>query len=332
MSKNISLSALDLSIVAAGGNHKTAIERTVDIAQYIEDIGYQRIWLAEHHNMEYIASSATSILIGHVAQATKNIRVGSGGIMLPNHSPLAIAEQFGTLGTLYPNRIDLGLGRAPGTDGKTALALRGENYRNFYDFEANILQLQSYFENNSTITPVRAFPGEGVDIPIYILGSSTDSAHLSAKLGLPYAFAGHFAPQQLKQAATIYRQEFRPSKYLQEPHFMVCVNAVLSDSDAHSAFLSTSLFQTFIGVITNQRKPLQPPVQSMEGLWNDEIKYMVESMLACTFIGTKESIVPSLKNFIEVLQVDELIINSTLFSNEDRKKSYLLMKESVESL
>ncbi len=326
------LSALDLALVPSGGNYKTAIDRTVEIAQYLEQTGYKRIWVAEHHNMPFVASSSTAILIAHIANHTQSIRVGSGGIMLPNHSTLSVAEAFGTLEALFPNRIDLGLGRAPGTDTRTAMALRGENYRQFYDFEAHILDLDSYFKNDSAITPVRAFPGEGANMPLYILGSSTDSAHLAAKLGLPYAFAAHFAPRMLPEAAEIYRREFQPSDVLTEPYFMVCVNAIIADSEEEAAYLSTTLFQTFIGVVTNTRKPLQPPVKSMDGLWNEEIKQVLQNMLGASFIGSKESVTPSLKGFVENLQIDELIVSAALYDMEDRRKSYRLMKEIGDSL
>ena len=330
---SISISALDLALVPQGGDFKTAINRTVAIAQYLESIGYKRFWMAEHHNMPFVASSATSVLITYVADNTKSIRVGSGGIMLPNHSTLSVAEAFGTLESIFPNRIDLGLGRAPGTDGRTALALRGENYHNFYDFETHIEDLQSYFKNTSNITPVRAFPGEGASVPLYILGSSTDSAHLAARLGMPYAFAAHFAPQQLQQAAAIYRQEFQPSSHLQVPYFMVCVNAVLADSTAQATYLATTLYQTFIGVVTNNRKPVQPPVENMDDLWNEEIKhYLLQNMLSASFIGTKDTILQPVKDFISTLQVNELIISSALYDMEDRKTSYKLMKEVIDEI
>src|SRR5690606_4996733 len=226
MAKQLKLSALDLSVVIDGGNAASAIARTVEVARLVEQLGFERIWLAEHHNMEYIASSATSILIGHVADKTERIRVGSGGIMLPNHAPLAIAEQFGTLETLYPGRIDLGLGRAPGTDQLTAMALRRNNLNTAYNFPSDVKELQLYFGHDNTDGRVRAFPGEGLEIPIWILGSSTDSAYLAAEMGLPYAFAAHFAPAQFRTAISIYRQHFKPSAQLSEPYVLACVNVI----------------------------------------------------------------------------------------------------------
>ncbi|GAB3019112.1 LLM class flavin-dependent oxidoreductase [Niabella terrae] len=326
----IPVSALDLALVPEGGNYKTAIDRAVAIAQFLEATGYRRIWLAEHHNMPHIASSATTLLIGHIAQQTRSIRVGSGGIMLPNHSTLSVAEHFGTLEAMFPGRIDLGLGRAPGTDNRTALALRGENYRFDYDFEGHILQLRSYLENDSNITPVRAFPGEGADIPFYILGSSTDSAHLAAKLGLPYAFAAHFAPRMLEEAAAIYRAEFQASSYLSQPYFMVCVNTIIAATDEQAQYLSTSLYQTFIGVLTNNRKALQPPVESMEGLWNEEIRYHLNNMLSASFIGSPTTVAPALKGFIDRLQIDEIIASAALYDMEDRKNAYRMLKEILD--
>lgn len=220
MSKKVKLSALDLSVVIQGSDAAGAIARTVEAAGHIEELGYERIWLAEHHNMENIASSATAVLIGHVAGHTDHIRVGSGGVMLPNHAPLTIAETFGTLETLYPGRIDLGLGRAPGTDQSTAAALRRNNIHTTYQFPKDIQELQLYFSNDNSDGRVRAFPGEGLDIPIWILGSSTDSAYLAAEMGLPYAFAAHFAPRQFETAVQLYREHFKPSAQLSKPYVL----------------------------------------------------------------------------------------------------------------
>src|SRR5690606_571144 len=261
--EKIKLSALDLATVCKGQSAQQAVGRSVEGAQYNEQLGYERSWLAEHHNMEHIASSATAVLIGHIAEKTNRIRVGSGGIMLPNQAPLVVAEQFGTLETLYPGRIDLGLGRAPGTDQVTAMALRRNNLNTAFYFKDDVLALQQYFENDNPMEKVRAFPGEGLDIPIYILGSSTDSAHLAAELGLPYSFAAHFAPAMLAQASEIYRAEFKPSKYLQEPYFMTCINIVGAETTEEADFLSTSLFNMFAGILTNHRRPLSPPTEQV---------------------------------------------------------------------
>lgn len=324
---NIKLSALDLSLIIEGGNAATAFERTVAAAQHIEKLGYERIWLAEHHNMEYVASSATSVLIGHVAGKTQRIRVGSGGIMLPNHAPLAIAEQFGTLETLYPGRVDLGLGRAPGTDQATAMALRRNNFNTAYHFPTDVQELQTYFGEDRTDARVRAFPGEGLAIPIWILGSSTDSAYLAAQLGLPYAFAAHFAPAQFRRAIAIYRTHFKPSAQLQNPYVMACVNVFAADTDEEAHILATSMYRMFLGIVTNSRKPLLPPVPSMDPYWNEELKAAVEQMTACTFIGSRQTLRKQLTEFIEETAIDELMTTGNMYDQEARLKSYQLLSE-----
>lgn len=327
MKQEIKLSALDLSVVTAGGNFSNAIQRTIDVARHIEQLGFERFWMAEHHNMQYIASSATAVLIGHVAGNTSTLRIGSGGIMLPNHAPLAVAEQFGTLETLYPNRIDLGLGRAPGTDQATAMALR-KNYANqHYDFGQNITELKGYFQNTDIRARVRAFPGEGSNIPIWILGSSTDSAYLAAALGLPYAFAAHFAPAMLMSAINIYRQNFRPSDQLDKPYVMPCVNVIAADTDIEANKLATSVYQMFLGIITGERKPLQPPVDSMDGLWDLQAQAAVAQMTQCTFIGNKATLKQKLSAFLEATQADELMVNSNIYDIEARLRSFSILKE-----
>lgn len=325
----IPLSVLDLAVVTEGGNIGTAIERTVQLAQHAEEEGYKRLWLAEHHNMANIASSATAVLIGHVAGKTKNIRLGSGGIMLPNHSPLAVAEQFGTLDTIYPGRIDLGLGRAPGTDQATAMALRRNFADGQYDFGKNIQELQYYFGNTNENMRVRAFPGEGANVPIWILGSSTDSAYLAAEMGLPYAFAAHFAPAQFHIAAKIYKQHFKPSAYLEKAHMMACVNMVGADTDAEAHYLATSIYQMFLGIITNQRKALQPPVKNMDELWDGQSRAAVAQMTSCTFIGNQHTLRSKLNAFIDETQIDELMVTSNVFDMEARMKSFSVLKEAL---
>ena len=324
--KLLQLSILDLAIIIEGGNATTAIKRTVEAAQHVEKLGFKRIWLAEHHNMENIASSATSVLIGHVAEKTKKIRVGSGGIMLPNHSPLAIAEQFGTLESMYPGRIDLGLGRAPGTDQLTATALRRSNDA-VYNFPKEIQQLQTYFSTQNQQSRVRAFPGEGADIPIWILGSSTDSAYLAAEMGLPYAFAAHFAPAQFRTAINIYRRHFKPSPQQQQPYVMACVNVIAADTDKEAGFLATSLFRMFTGIVTNMRKPMQPPVESMEPYWNEEIKTLLSQMLSCTFIGGRKKLHQELMAFVEETQIDELMTTTNMYDAKARLYSLDILQE-----
>lgn len=328
----IKLSALDLATVCKGQSALQAIDKSVEGAQYIENLGYERIWFAEHHNMEHIASSATSVLIGHVAGKTKHIRVGSGGIMLPNHSPLVIAEQFGTLETLYPGRIDLGLGRAPGTDQVTAMALRRNNINTAFYFKDDVLALQQYFENDNPSEKVRAFPGEGLNIPIYILGSSTDSAHLAASLGLPYAFAAHFAPAMLRQAAEIYRKEFQPSAYRKEPYFITCVNIVGGETKEEADFLATSLFNMFAGILTNHRRPLSPPTEQVIYHGIQEIENAVHNMTSCTFTGDRETIAADIGDFVDSYQVDEIMTTNYIYDNQKRLDSFRIVSEALASL
>ncbi|WP_118975034.1 LLM class flavin-dependent oxidoreductase [Taibaiella koreensis] len=329
--EKITLSALDLAVVREGGNAAEAIARTVALAQHIEALQYKRIWLAEHHNMANIASSATAVLIGHVAGHTTTLRVGSGGIMLPNHSPLVIAEQFGTLEILYPKRIDLGLGRAPGTDQVTAAALRRNYADGAYNFGRSIEELQQYLGNTSEHARVRAFPGEGTDIPIWVLGSSTDSAFLAAEMGLPYAFAAHFAPAQFRHAVDIYKKNFSPSPYLQQPYMMACVNVIGADTNAEAAYQATSMYRMFLGIITNQRKGLQPPVETMDGLWGLQERAAVAQMTACTFIGNRETLREKLLPFIEETGIDELMVTSNIYDTEKRLHSYAVLKEAMEA-
>lgn len=328
--EKIKLSALDLATVCKGQSAQQAIGRSVEGAQYIEQLGYERIWLAEHHNMEHIASSATAVLIGHIAEKTNRIRVGSGGIMLPNHAPLVVAEQFGTLETLYPGRIDLGLGRAPGTDQVTAMALRRNNLNTAFYFKDDVLALQQYFENDNPMEKVRAFPGEGLDIPIYILGSSTDSAHLAAELGLPYSFAAHFAPAMLAQASEIYRAEFKPSKYLQEPYFMTCINIVGAETTEEADFLSTSLFNMFAGILTNHRRPLSPPTEQVIYHGIPEIERAVYQMTSCTFTGDRETIAQQVRDFATRYQVNEVMTTNYIYDNQKRLESFRIIREAFD--
>lgn len=323
----IPLSILDLAIVTEGSNPKEAIERSRDLAQKAEKLGYHRFWMAEHHNMENIASSATSVLLGHIAEATEKIRVGSGGIMLPNHSPLIIAEQFGTLATIYPDRVDLGLGRAPGTDQLTASAIHPDRMQQVQSFPQNVRQLQKYLSSDNSESKVRAFPGEGTEVPIWLLGSSTDSAFLTAELGLPYAFASHFAPQQLIPALRIYRDRFNPSDQLEKPYFMPVVNVIASETDEQAEFLSTSMFQMFMGVVTGDRSPMKPPVDSMDGIWNENTKYAVKQMLAYSFIGSADSVKCDIEKFVEQTEADELMVSTYIYDHEQRLRSYELLAD-----
>lgn len=327
--KKFPLSVLELAFIRQGGDARFAIEGTVAVARHAESLGFTRIWMAEHHNMEHIASSATTVLIGHVAGQTQHIRVGSGGIMLPNHAPLVVAEQFGTLETLYPGRIDLGLGRAPGTDQLTAMALRRNNMATSHYFADDVRDLQSYFSADNASAKVHAFPGEGLHIPIWILGSSTDSAHLAAQMGLPYAFAAHFAPAQFRAAIDIYRREFRPSAQLNSPYTMACVNVIAADTDEEAELQSSSLLRMFLGIVTNERRPLQPPAPLPPAILISEVYNAVQSMTACTFTGNQESLGPKLSAFIRQSGVDELMVSSPIYDLQAKLKSFSILREVV---
>ncbi len=328
--RNIPISVLELAIVTENSNASVAINNTVKVARHAESLGYKRIWLAEHHNMEHIASSATAVLIGHVAGLTEGrIRVGSGGIMLPNHSPLVIAEQFGTLASIYPGRIDLGLGRAPGTDQLTASALRRNNPLLQYDFQTDILQLQAYFSVANKGAKVRAFPGEGLEVPLWILGSSTDSAYLAAQLGLPYAFAAHFAPQQFKTAINIYRKNFRPSEYLSAPYVQSCINVMAAETDEEAEFLATSLYRLFMGIVTNTRSPLQAPAPLPAIFNTPQLQQALHSMTAYTFTGSKQTLQEKLSAFIDETGIDELMIASHIYDIDAKLQSFSIVAEAL---
>lgn len=330
--KNFEISVLDLAPVKQGKSIYDTFQDSLSLANFAESLDYKRFWLAEHHNMESIASSATSVLIGFIANGTQKIRVGSGGIMLPNHSSLVIAEQFGTLESLFPGRIDLGLGRAPGTDGLTAKAL-GRNPMTINEqFPRQILELQTYFSKENADALVRAIPGEGLNIPLYILGSSTDSAWLAAELGLPYAFAGHFAPEQMELAFNIYREHFEPSKYLEKPYIIACVNGIAAETSEEAHFLSTTLFQAFINIIRNDRKPFPAPVKEMNEIWSPMEKSMVLQKLKFSFIGSEPEIAAQLNSFQERYRVDELMINSHIYDHQKRLDSYAIIQRAVKSL
>ncbi|WP_035671584.1 LLM class flavin-dependent oxidoreductase [Flavobacterium sp. 83] len=332
MSKNIPVSLLELAIITQDSNASETLQKTAVLAQLADGLGYNRFWLAEHHNMAHVASTATVVLIGYIASQTQNIRVGSGGIMLPNHAPLIIAEQFGTLEILYPNRIDLGLGRAPGTDSLTAQAIRKDFFEQSQRFPQNVAALQEFFSEDNATANVRAFPAEGTKVPIWILGSSMDSASLAAAKGLPYAFAGHFAPKQMHQAFEFYRDNFQPSEYLDQPKTMACVNAIAADTDEEAQILSTSLTQMFLNLIRNDRKPLQPPLDSMDGIMSEQEHFHVNQMTACSFVGSKEKLIAELQQFIDYTRIDELMITSPIFNHQDKLKSIRIMKEVIDSM
>ncbi|HSW05651.1 LLM class flavin-dependent oxidoreductase [Aquabacterium sp.] len=324
----IPLSILDLAPIVEGSDAAQALRNTLDLAQHAEAWGYRRYWLAEHHNMDGVACSATAVLVGHVAGGTKTIRVGSGGVMLPNHAPLVIAEQFGTLATLYPGRIDLGLGRAPGTDQMTARALRRHLASEQEDaFPQDVLELQAYLGPSASAQAVRAIPGSGTQVPIWLLGSSLYSAQLAAYLGLPFAFASHFAPDQLLQALDVYRSAYRPSADWPKPHAMVGVNVIAADTDDEAARLFTSLQQRFLGMQRGQRGPLPLPIDPavMDTLWNEREKAGVQRMLAATAVGSPDSVRAQLGAIIDRTRADELIVAGAVHAHPARLRSYELL-------
>jgi luciferase family oxidoreductase group 1 len=330
--KQTLFSVLDLAPVKVNSNIAESFRNTLDLAQHVERLGYTRFWLAEHHNMSGIASAATAVLIGYVAGGTKTLRVGSGGVMLPNHAPLVIAEQFGTLETLYPGRIDLGLGRAPGTDGLTVRALRRDPAWNGDEFPSLVQELLAYLGPVSPGQRVKAVPGAGTNVPVWLLGSSTFSAQLAGVLGLPFAFAAHFAPQELYAALRQYRQRFEPSQWLQKPYAMVGLPVIAADSDEKAQVLATSTFMRFLQLIRGEPFLTAPPVDSMEGRWSPDEKLMVQSKLGALICGGPETIRRELAAFLEATQADELMIASDTYSHSDRLRSYELVAEAMKSI
>ena len=317
----IPFSILDLSPIAEGSDAATSFHRSLDLAQHGERWGYQRFWLAEHHGMPGIASAATAVLIGHVAAGTERIRVGAGGIMLPNHSPLVIAEQFGTLEALFPGRIDLGLGRAPGTDHVTARALRRNLASDADEFPQDVVELMDYFAG-STRRPVRAVPGEGLDVPLWILGSSLFGAQLAAQLGLPYAFASHFAPQMMMQAIELYRASFRPSAKLAQPYVMLGFNVFAADGDEEAQLLATSMQQAFVNLRSGRPGRLKPPKPGYYESLDLPERMMLDSVLSCSAIGSPASVKEQLQAFIARTRPDELMITSQIYDHAARLRSY----------
>ncbi|HXS05004.1 MAG TPA: LLM class flavin-dependent oxidoreductase [Rhodanobacter sp.] len=317
----IPFSILDLAPVTEGSDAGQAFRNTLDLAQLGEQLGYRRYWLAEHHNMPGIASAATAVLIGHVAGGTSTIRVGAGGIMLPNHAPLQVAEAFGTLASLYPGRIDLGLGRAPGTDQPTARALR--RYFDGADaFPHDVLELLGYFEPATPGQPVRAVPGAGIEVPVWLLGSSLFSAKLSAQLGLPFAFASHFAPDAMDEALALYRRDFQPSARLQQPYAMLGLNVVAADSDAAARRLFTTQQQSFINLRRGRPGLIPPPIDDIESYWTPPEKLMVERALACAVVGGVDTVTDGIAAFVARHRPDELMVTANVFDHAARRHSF----------
>jgi luciferase family oxidoreductase group 1 len=329
MSDGLAVSVLDLVGMRPGESAGSAIARSVELARHAERLGYRRFWLAEHHSIQGLACSATPVLIGHVAAATSSIRVGSGGVMLPNHAPLIVAEQFGTLEALYPERIDLGLGRAPGGDFHTMHALRRDLQQSGDDFPDLLAELQEYLGDPRPEQKVKAIPGQGSQVPITLLGSSAFSAQLAARGGLPFAFAAHFAPEFLYAAARLYREQFRPSDVLARPYLMVAVPVMAAESDAAARRLFTTPQQRFLRLIRNQPVELLPPVDSMENLWSEMQRAAVESRLAEAIVGSKSTVKAGLERLLRDTQADEVIVVTDTYEFADRLRSYELVAEAA---
>ncbi|MCH4822249.1 LLM class flavin-dependent oxidoreductase [Gramella lutea] len=330
--KHIDYSVLELAVVGQDIPHNKVFENSVELARTAEDLGYKRFWLAEHHNMVSIASSATTVLISHIASKTNKIRVGSGGIMLPNHSPLIVAEQFGTLGSLYPGRIDMGLGRAPGTDQVTAHAIRSDRMNSVFKFPHEIEEIQGYFNNQLPSKKVRATVAEGVSVPIFVLGSSTDSAHVAAEKGLPYVFASHFAPAQLFQAMEIYYREFQPSKYLDEPYSIAGINVIAADTTEEAERISTSSLKMMLGVMTGNLDYLQRPEEMTPELRQIRENPALQRMLKYAFVGDREKVKNQTIDFLRETGVDEIIVASHIYHQEDRIKSFRIFADIMKEL
>ncbi len=320
----VAISVLDLVPVREGQEPGDALRASIDLARHAEALGYTRYWVAEHHNMTGIASAATAVVIGQLAAATKTIRVGAGGIMLPNHAPLIIAEQFGTLEALFPGRIDLGLGRAPGTDQMTMRAMRRSPMASD-QFPQDVLEVQAFFAPAGPNQAIQAVPGAGLNVPLWILGSSLFGAQLAAEFGLPYAFASHFAPDALMQALAVYRERFKPSEQLETSYAMPGINVIAAETDAEARYLATSLQQRFVGMVRGVRGKLQPPIDDIDTYWSPAEKAHVSQMLRYAFIGSPETLKRNLRAFIAATQADEIMATAPIFDHAARKRSFEIL-------
>ncbi|MER8623252.1 LLM class flavin-dependent oxidoreductase [Mesorhizobium sp. M1143] len=325
------LSVLDLSPIVEGSDASQSLANSLDLARHAERLGYKRYWLAEHHNMPGIASAATAVVIAHVADGTKTIRVGAGGIMLPNHAPLVIAEQFGTLAALHPGRIDLGLGRAPGTDMGTARALR-RNLEASDNFPQDVVELMGYFQPAAEGQRIHAVPGEGQKVPVWILGSSLYGAQLAAMLGLPYAFASHFAPAELDHALEIYRSRFQPSEQLDKPYVMLGLNVFAAPTDSEAKLLFTSLQQAFVNLRTGRAGRLPPPVEGYDQTLEPMAKTMISQALSCAVVGSPETVRQGIDAFVRRTGADELMVTAQIFDHAARVRSFEILAEAHKSL
>jgi luciferase family oxidoreductase group 1 len=326
------LSILDLSPIVQGSTAGEALANSLDLARHAEAWGYTRFWVAEHHNMTGVASAATAVVIGYIAGGTKSIRVGAGGIMLPNHAPLMVAEQFGTLASLYPGRIDLGLGRAPGTDQMTAHALRRNMSADIDTFPQDVVELMQYLQPSRPNQAVRAVPGEGTEVPVYILGSSLFGAQLAGVLGVPFAFASHFAPAELDRALALYRARFRPSVFLDEPYAIAGLTISAADTDAEAQRQFSSVQQAFINLRTGRPGPLPPPVDDMDSRIDPSSRLMLDQALSCAVVGSKETVRKGLKAFAERTGADELIVTGQIFDHAARLRSFEIVAEAHKAL
>lgn len=330
--KDIKLSALNLVPIREGQDDKDAINDMVKLAQGLDELGYERYWIAEHHNAPNLVSSATALLIQHTLEHTERIKVGSGGIMLPNHAPLIVAEQFGTMETLFPHRVDLGLGRAPGTDMMTASALRRDQHNGVYQFPEEVEQLEKYFGPGNQQAYVRAYPAVGKNVPLYILGSSTDSAHVAARRGLPYVFAGHFAPQQMKEAIQIYKELFEPSDVLSDPYVIVCLNVIVSDTDTHAEYLASTMAQVMVSITRGRMQPVQPPTDDLKGLLTPREYELAKQRFSGSLIGSEDSVKRQLEGFIkEYGEIDELMAISYIYDQDKQLESYQRLQKVIQS-
>ena len=320
-------SILELVPVREDQNVEFSLKHALELAQHAEKLGYERLWLAEHHNMDGIASSATAVLLGYILANTQKIRLGSGGIMLPNHAPLVVAEQFGTLATLYPNRVELGLGRAPGTDPMTMRALRRGRQETEDQFPQDVLEILSYFADAQPNQRIKATPGQGTHVPVWLLGSSLFSAQLAARLGLPYSFASHFAPRMLGQAIQLYRENFQPSEYLEKPFVSMGVPTVVAQTDEEAEYLATSVYQRILALLTGQSLKLKAPIDTMEGRWSVSEKMAVQNFLAMAQIGSPETVKKGLNNLLEQYQVDEFIFTCDIYDTDKRLENFSLLMD-----
>ena len=325
--QNTKFSILELAPVREDKDVKFSLQHALELAQHAEKLGYDRLWLAEHHNMDGIASSATAVMLGYILANTNNIKVGSGGIMLPNHAPLVVAEQFGTLATLYPERIELGLGRAPGTDQMTMRALRRGRQETEDQFPNDVVEILQYFDDIQPNQRIIATPGQGTHVPVWLLGSSLFSAQLAARLGLPYSFASHFAPRMLGQAIRLYRENFQPSQYLEQPYVSMGVPTVVAQSDAEAEYLATSVYQRIQNLLTGRSMKLKAPVDTMEGRWTAAEKMAVQNFLAIAQIGSQSTVKQGLEQLLEQYDVDEFIFTCDIYDTQKRLENFDLLMQ-----